>query len=664
MTQSPEAAVSRRGASSLTPRALSLGVVLVVFVNLAAPYSLYVVRSSLLASDYMPVGVLFPFFLVVAVGNLLLKTLSPQRALHSGELIVIFMMALVGASLATYGLAGYLVSVLATPFFFATPENQWAQYLHEHIPAWLVPTSQGNAMQWFYDGLPPGERLPWEVWMTPLFWWLSLMIVVIFVAYCTIAILRKQWVENEKLLFPLIELPLNMVEGAEGPERQPPFMKNRLFRIGFIVPLVVILWNCIHYFYPFVPQIPVGGWGMDRMTTIQIAPGFPGFLANIYPPIIGFSYLMNLDILFSFWFFHIIGLLQVGMYMRTGFSIGPAQHYSSEYDASLGWQSMGAFIAMVLWGLWMARFHLAAVVRKAWYGAADPLDDSQELLSYRRAVIGFVLGILYIAAWLNSAGMAWWVIAIFLPTVFIIYLGTSRIVAEAGLAFARGPMVAQTFTTYLFGTTAICAQSMTSLALSYAGFCEIKNSFMPAFAHCARLSDVVRAHRRSIFWAVAIAVLVAVCVSVPWTIYLGYRHGAFNFDTWIFSYGGRLPFEYIVHLMRNPVEVDTGLLTFLGLGGLTYSVFTLLRARFVWWPLHPIGLTLASSWPIKMSAFSLFLGWLCKWIIVRLGGIQLYRLARPFFMGLILGYFTGIAVSIMIDFIWFRGQGHWLYGLY
>ena len=65
-----------------------------------------------------------------------------------------------------------------------------------------------------------------------------------------------------------------------------------------------------------------------------------------------------------------------------------------------------------------------------------------------------------------------------------------------------------------------------------------------------------------------------------------------------------------------------------------------------------------------MSAFSLFLGWVCKTLIVRLGGIQLYQRARPLFLGLILGYFTGVAASNLIDFVWFRGQGHWLYGLY
>ena len=366
---------SSRRASGLTLRALGLGTALVVLVNLAAPYSLYVVRSSLLASDYMPFGVLFPFFLVVALLNVVLKTIDPDLALHPAELMVAFMMGLVGASLATYGLAGYLIAVIASPFFYATPENQWNQYLHAHIPTWTVPSPAGQAMQWFFDGLPPGERIPWIVWLVPLFWWLSLVAVVIFVAFCIIAILRKQWIENEKLLFPLIELPLTMVQEAETPKRRPAFMDSRVFWIGFLVPLFLVLWNTIHYFTPFVPQIPVGGWGVDKLTSVSIARDFPSILVNIYPPIIGFSYLMNLEILFSFWFFHLLALIQVGIYSRTGFSIGPSEHYSSEYDASLGWQSMGAFIAMVLWGLWMARDHLSAVWRKAWRGAADPLDD-------------------------------------------------------------------------------------------------------------------------------------------------------------------------------------------------------------------------------------------------------------------------------------------------
>jgi hypothetical protein len=47
---------------------------------------------------------------------------------------------------------------------------------------------------------------------------------------------------------------------------------------------------------------------------------------------------------------------------------------------------------------------------------------------------------------------------------------------------------------------------------------------------------------------------------------------------------------------------------------------------------------------------------------MRSGGIGLYQKAQPFFIGLIMGYFTGIGISFLIDMAFFPGQGHSLYG--
>ena len=67
---------------------------------------------------------------------------------------------------------------------------------------------------------------------------------------------------------------------------------------------------------------------------------------------------------------------------------------------------VGALFVLVLFGLWMARGHLKDVVRKAFTG--DPsVDDSNECLSYRLAVIGGGLGLLFLLGWLMMIGMAW-----------------------------------------------------------------------------------------------------------------------------------------------------------------------------------------------------------------------------------------------------------------
>ena len=63
-------------------------------------------------------------------------------------------------------------------------------------------------------------------------------------------------------------------------------------------------------------------------------------------------------------------------------------------------------MVLVLWGLWMARDHLKDVVRKAW-NPAYPIDDRRELMSYRAAVLGFLLGTFYMLTWLHEAGMEW-----------------------------------------------------------------------------------------------------------------------------------------------------------------------------------------------------------------------------------------------------------------
>ena len=60
----------------------------------------------------------------------------------------------------------------------------------------------------------------------------------------------------------------------------------------------------------------------------------------------------------------------------------------------------------------------------------------------------------------------------------------------------------------------------------------------------------------------------------------------------------------------------------------------------------------------RLIIFSVLIAWLSKSIIMRYGGISSYRAARPFFIGLIAGYFLGVGISFLVDTIWFMGKGH------
>jgi hypothetical protein len=84
------------------------------------------------------------------------------------------------------------------------------------------------------------------------------------------------------------------------------------------------------------------------------------------------------------------------------------------------------------------------------------------------------------------------------------------------------------------------------------------------------------------------------------------------------------------------------------LGGFL-GVLGLLACRaYLGFGLHPIGFLGASVHATHALWFSMFLGWLFKSLILRYGGMRLYALLLPFFLGLILGDALNAAVWIVL----------------
>ena len=232
-----------------------------------------------------------------------------------------------------------------------------------------------------------------------------------------------------------MELPLAMVEGGDTPSRLPPFMRSPLFWLGFSFSIFGILWNIVSYFNPTFPVFP---W---RFESISFGRDFQAIRMNLYWPIVGFAYFINLDVSFSICFFYILAVIEEGLFNRFGVIISEANFAGTSF-VPVGWQMIGVWFTVVGWGLWIARSHLRDVFRKAFKGDAK-IDDSDELLSYRGAVFGLLGGLLYMACWFYASGMALWVIAVFLVVMMVVYIGISRIIAETGVITIRAVMVPQ-----------------------------------------------------------------------------------------------------------------------------------------------------------------------------------------------------------------------------
>jgi hypothetical protein len=74
-----------------------------------------------------------------------------------------------------------------------------------------------------------------------------------------------------------------------------------------------------------------------------------------------------------------------------------------------------------------------------------------------------------------------------------------------------------------------------------------------------------------------------------------------------------------------------------GFGFVLVSILAIMRLRFAWWPLHPIGFLMLYTYPGTHLWLSIFIGWLAKNLILRFGGTKMYTAAKPFFLGLIVG---------------------------
>ncbi len=648
--------VPTEGSRGVTVRSVVSGLVLVVGLDALAIHLRYVVHGSLMTYSHVPMALLIGFTLMILIGALIVRFSGWK--LSPAEWHTILAMGVVGAAIPGFGISGYLIGYIATPYYFATEVNEWTTYLHPYMNPWLIPTDENKAVTWFFEGIPRGAPIPWGAWVLPLLWWTTFIVAAFVVLACVAVVFRKQWVQNERLAFPAMAPLINMAENpGRGKFALPDFTRNYLFWIGFGLAFGMIAWNCINYFLPGFPRFPIyrGSWyWIDR----QHPPVFR-FLGLFT---IFFSYFASLDVLFSIWFFDLLFIFEGGWLHRRGFTAISPYYYRGVYY----WQTKGAFVVLTASVFWVARRHIRDVIRKAWR-KSDPLDDRDEPLSYRTAVIAMLVGLAYMLLWLTRIGFDPLLAALLLPAVIFTYVGMAKILAETGMPYTNVPagpwgLVAP----FLEGPT---VNASTRVALRFASriTSHFKGLFLPALAHAGRVAEGVRGDRRKLMLAVGMAFVTSYGVSVLLTIHMGYRDGAYNFNSWEIVRAGPKHFEGTATSVKNllakkpnpPVYREhPEQVVFFGLGGLVTLLLIYLRHRFVWWPLHPVGMAISGSYLARRTGMTILLAWLVKLVMLKVGGPSFFRKSRPLFIGLLTGYVLGVALSAFIDILWFPERGH------
>ena len=631
-----------RGASF---RAFLLGTVFCVAIGTGAIYANTIIRGSFVAWCFSnPIALFFFFYLVL--GNMLVAWAVRSFALSREELVLIFAMMFVSASLPTFGLAEHLLPMITGIYYYATPENNWSELIEPLVPLWIAPY-EPSVIRGFYEGLPEGEAIPWEGWAESLSYWLIFLMALHVVAICLMVVLRKHWINHERLLYPMMQAPMDMVDAGPGSRSGgivAPLFRKAMFWRGFAVPVFVGSINGLSHYTQYLPGISLTS-GFELMgNNVPVQLSFS---------LLGFSWFISQPLGLGIWFFYLVTMIERGVFGILGIASTEKLGWFSNPSAPyLTHQALGAMVMFALFTLWKARSHLREVIRKAFAWDRD-VDDGGEIISYRGAIFGIILGLAVMTVWLNAAGVPIWAVPLFLIIAFLLFLALSRIVVEAGVALVRAPLIAPDFIMASFGTQKLGGQGLTGLAYTYPWTADIVTFPMASAANNLRLIEeaVPEKRRRPYFWAMVLAVLVTLIASFWIILYLSYTYGGINLHNWFWHVSSDIPLRYLAQMLNSTATTALGgwLFTFFG-GGLMWGLM-FCQTRFLSWPIHPLGLTMGGTvFTSGVMWFNVFLAWLIKGIVLKYGGSKLYRQLRPFFIGMILGAFVVSGTWLVIDY--------------
>jgi len=278
---------------------LPLVAILVAFLGVSITWTAYgqLVKDSRSLFDPLMVLLLF-----LAVRPWLQRFLRLRR----GDLLMIYLTA----TLASCGFDAVdrFLPIYTAPTYFATPENRFEE-LRAYLPDWFVPKDR-EVIRGMYEGSEDG-RVPWSAWTRPVLLWTGFFLVLWLALLGICSLMRPQWVEKERLAFPIVAVPLYMTD-PPFPARDGPFklFRDPLLWVGFAISSLHYLLFMLRARNPSLPVIPVHLELGTLFTEKPLDALAPFFFYEFSYWVIGLAYFAPQDLCFSipFFFFLIKGM--------------------------------------------------------------------------------------------------------------------------------------------------------------------------------------------------------------------------------------------------------------------------------------------------------------------------------------------------------------------
>jgi hypothetical protein len=663
---------------AVTFRSVLLGLLGVAVVNLLVPYNDYVLWNTYLVGNSLPLGAVTFTFLLAALVNGPLSLWAPRYALRAGELGIVMMMMLVGSAIPSSAMMRYFPGSLVYPLHNSSSNAELADLLAKmNLPGWLFPVFEGaTPAEWARDPVIGGyvrswtedSTPPYRAWLRPWLVWGIYFLGFHGAILCLLTLVRRQWYENERLSFPIAQIQLALLEPPPPGRWFGGALSKRAFWWTFVAIILLHALNGLHvYQAQYFPEIPL----RYELVTIMVDDpwrylGFFLKTGKIYFTAVGVAYLLPGSVSFSLWFFVVgYGVWQMGQGVATGDPSMPGildQHFGG----------MLAYMAIVLW---VGRRHWLMILRQAVRGERDG-EPRGRYLPYSLAFWGMIGFWALMIGWLAAAGSTLGGAIVMTTLLLLTFFFTARVVAETGLlqpgnllpiirpwqilSYYDYPHVVPTKTFWLASHLKLIhfdTRESFGVFASHGLKVMDQTVFDGRPLERGRLSD--RRTGLAIIALIALALGVAYAASYWSMVWVEYRYAyekqhfdpqPVNRHIALNAPNGEMIFPTLEYDKQNYNYIYDPASHMAG--GAAATIFlSVMRLRYAWWPLHPIGYVFMMSWPMSHLWFSVLLGWLARTLALRFGGAKLYSAVQPAMMGLIIGEAVASLIWLVLGFV-------------
>ena len=609
--------------------------IIVIVIGLTILSAYLVQQVELIFGGPYIAGGVFPYTVVLPalpIGILVLL-LGFKKWLPVGERAVIYASLVFGVTVTASGLMHRFLPGLVTGFYggFASAKGQYYSFLMQ-FPSWMVPSQpNGLAAVGAFEGQSP---VPWDAWMWPIVGWVSFFLMLFLTSLCLVWMLRERWIETERLAFPLLDLPIVLLEGEAD---HKALFRNRAFLWGAAIPAFLFGINGISHYFPALTQI---GTGIDFAHFLldepwkALADFESPFVFNVSPFLVGISFIAPVEVSLSTWVFFLLTRAQFLITDVIGLTEYRGNFLPNGGSVWLDWpmhfpflmsQARGGLIVIALFSLWSARG-----VLKSGFGWRQP------------AMWGFLLGLMGLWAWTMAIGLTPGMGFIALVLFLILSIAFVRLRVDGGLPATQVYVLIGIFFLMFMGSGPDVFADTTYIGFAFLavlGYTSI--GMWPALQFEGfKLADRFRVSPHKMAWGMALGLVVGLGAGIYFALDVIYEHGIFalqeqgsaRVETRIGRY-----YQYLFSTAGNTqAGADWERIGFHGVGAVITWFLIVMRQRLLRWPFHPMGFVFGTGfgWMIWGSAL---LGWVCKWLTVRYGGATTFRKVRPFFLGMIFG---------------------------